>query len=62
MKFFLIKKYYLNGKNGKLKNEINGGNVPIVNELNRNFNNLNLNGGSIIYRNKYKNNKIKLNI
>jgi hypothetical protein len=60
MKFILIKKMYL--KNNKNKK---GGNVPIINDinnLNKNFNDLNINGGSIIFRNKYKKNKIKLNI
>ena len=56
MKFFLIKKMFLKNNDKK------GGNVPIAEELNKNFSNLNINGGSIIYRNKYKNNKIKLNI
>lgn len=51
--------YLKNNKNKK------GGNVPIINDinnLNKNFNDLNINGGSIIFRNKYKKNKIKLNI
>jgi len=62
MKFFLIKRMYLN-KNKNNKNNKKGGNVAIVNDdnLNNKFNNLNMNGGSIIYRNKNKN-KIKLNI
>ena len=53
---------YLN-KNKNNKNNKKGGNVAIVNDdnLNNKFNNLNMNGGSIIYRNKNKN-KIKLNI
>ena len=51
--------YLKNNKNKK------GGNVPIINDinnLNNNFNDFNINGGSIIFRNKYKKNKIKLNI
>lgn len=60
MKFFLIKRMYLNKNN---KNNKKGGNVAIVNDdnLNNKFNNLNMSGGSIIYRNKNKN-RIKLNI
>ena len=63
MKFFLIKKLYLknNNKNDD-KNDKIGGNVPITNDINKSFSNLDINGGSIIFRNKYKNNKIKLNI
>lgn len=62
MKFFLIKKLYLKNHNNNDKNDKKGGNVPIANEINKSFSNLDINGGSIIYRNKYKNNKIKLNI
>ena len=63
MKFFLIKKLYLkNHNNNNDKNDKIGGNVPIANDINKSFSNLDINGGSIIFRNKYKNNKIKLNI
>jgi hypothetical protein len=62
MKFFMIKKMFLNNKKMNNKNDKKGGNFVLLDDLNKNLSNLDINGGSVIYRNKYKSNKIKLNI
>lgn len=57
----MIKKMFLKDKKMNNKNDKKGGNVVLIDDLNKNLSNLDINGGSLIYRNKYKN-KIKLNI
>jgi hypothetical protein len=58
----MIKKMFLNNKKMNNKNDKKGGNFVLLDDLNKNLSNLDINGGSVIYRNKYKSNKIKLNI